>query len=161
LSQHVKIKNLLLLLYYYYYYKSLIALMMEAVRTSETSVNQYLTTRQYIPEDFNFYLQIDESTANTGHAHVIAVDAITNFFCKGLPERRTSDETFSVTDEYLRENGRHWQVCVSVFTHGAAPMTGNVECFKGKVRELNPEIRFDHCFNHREGLVGRNFTHRF
>jgi hypothetical protein len=27
------------------------ALMMEAVRTSETSANIYLTTRQYIPED--------------------------------------------------------------------------------------------------------------
>jgi len=30
---------------------SLIALMMEAARTSETSVNINLTTRQYIPED--------------------------------------------------------------------------------------------------------------
>jgi hypothetical protein len=30
---------------------SLIALMMEAARTSETLVNIYLTTRQYIPED--------------------------------------------------------------------------------------------------------------
>jgi hypothetical protein len=30
---------------------SLITLMMEAVRTSETSVDIYLTTRQYIPED--------------------------------------------------------------------------------------------------------------
>jgi hypothetical protein len=29
----------------------IIALMMEAVRTSQTSVNIYLTTRQYIPED--------------------------------------------------------------------------------------------------------------
>jgi hypothetical protein len=29
----------------------LMALMMEAVRSSETSVNIYLTTRQYIPED--------------------------------------------------------------------------------------------------------------
>jgi hypothetical protein len=27
------------------------AMMMEAVRTSETSVNIYLTTQQYIPED--------------------------------------------------------------------------------------------------------------
>jgi hypothetical protein len=27
------------------------ALMMEAVRTSETSVNIYVTTRQHIPED--------------------------------------------------------------------------------------------------------------
>jgi hypothetical protein len=30
---------------------NIIALMMEAVRTSETSANIYLTTRQYIPED--------------------------------------------------------------------------------------------------------------
>jgi hypothetical protein len=30
---------------------SIIALMMEAVRTSETSINIHLTTRQYIPED--------------------------------------------------------------------------------------------------------------
>jgi hypothetical protein len=30
---------------------STIALMVEAVRISETSVNIYLTTRQYIPED--------------------------------------------------------------------------------------------------------------
>jgi hypothetical protein len=30
--------------------------MMEAVRTSETSVNFKVTTRRYIPEDFNFIL---------------------------------------------------------------------------------------------------------
>jgi hypothetical protein len=30
--------------------RSLVALMMEAVHTSETSVNIYLTIRQYIPE---------------------------------------------------------------------------------------------------------------
>jgi hypothetical protein len=29
----------------------IIALMMETVRTSETSINIYFTTRQYIPED--------------------------------------------------------------------------------------------------------------
>jgi hypothetical protein len=29
------------------------AVMMEAVRTSETSVTFYLTTRQYVPEDSN------------------------------------------------------------------------------------------------------------
>jgi hypothetical protein len=32
--------------------REIMALIMEAVRTSETSVNLYLTTRQYIPEDF-------------------------------------------------------------------------------------------------------------
>jgi hypothetical protein len=33
-----------------------IALMMEAVSTSETSVNIYLTTRQYIAEDSKLYV---------------------------------------------------------------------------------------------------------
>jgi hypothetical protein len=33
----------------------MIALMMEAVHTSETSVNIYLTTWQYIPEDFKLH----------------------------------------------------------------------------------------------------------
>jgi hypothetical protein len=37
---------------------SIIALMMEAVRTSETSVNIQLRTRQYIPEDAGLHEQI-------------------------------------------------------------------------------------------------------
>jgi hypothetical protein len=36
---------------------SIIALMMEAVCTSETSVNIYLTTWQYIPEDSTLHSQ--------------------------------------------------------------------------------------------------------
>jgi hypothetical protein len=32
-----------------------IALMMEAARASETSVDIYLTTRQYIPEDYELH----------------------------------------------------------------------------------------------------------
>jgi hypothetical protein len=34
---------------------SIISLMMQAVRTSETSVNIYLTTQQFIPEDSTFH----------------------------------------------------------------------------------------------------------
>jgi hypothetical protein len=37
---------------------SFIALMMEAVRTSETSVNLNATTRHYIPEDFKIQIEI-------------------------------------------------------------------------------------------------------
>jgi hypothetical protein len=36
--------------------RALISLMMEAVCTSETSVNFNVTTRHYIPEDLNFIL---------------------------------------------------------------------------------------------------------
>jgi hypothetical protein len=38
-----------------------IALMMEAVRTSEISVNIYLTTRQYIPEDSKLHIRRREN----------------------------------------------------------------------------------------------------
>jgi hypothetical protein len=37
------------------------ALMMEAVRTSETSVNIYLTTQQYIPEDSKLHTRRREN----------------------------------------------------------------------------------------------------
>jgi hypothetical protein len=40
---------------------SIIALMMEAVRTSETSVNIYLTTRQYIREDSELHTRRREN----------------------------------------------------------------------------------------------------
>jgi hypothetical protein len=40
---------------------SAIALMMEAVRTSETSVKIYLTTRQYIPEDSELHTRRREN----------------------------------------------------------------------------------------------------
>jgi hypothetical protein len=40
---------------------NLIALMMEAVRTSETSVSIYLTTRQYIPEDSKLHTRRREN----------------------------------------------------------------------------------------------------
>jgi hypothetical protein len=46
-----------------FWFESLIALMMEAARTSETLVNFYLTTRRYNPEDSHllFFLMFVES----------------------------------------------------------------------------------------------------
>jgi hypothetical protein len=42
----------------YVIFQVLIALMMEAARTSETSVNIQLRTRQYIPEDSEVHRSI-------------------------------------------------------------------------------------------------------
>jgi hypothetical protein len=35
----------------------------------------------------------------------------------------------------------------------AALVTGKVEVLKAKMRELNPEIRFDHCSIHHEAML--------
>jgi hypothetical protein len=34
-------------------------------------------------------------------------------------------------------------------------MTGKVEGFKAEVREMKPEIQFDHCFLHRGAIVAK------
>jgi hypothetical protein len=34
-------------------------------------------------------------------------------------------------------------------------MIGKVKGFKAKVRDVNPKIRFDHCFLHREAIVAK------
>jgi hypothetical protein len=75
------------------------------------------------------------------------------FFCKNLPGRTTGEEIFCVPDFYIRENNLKWEDCVSICTDGSASMTGKVKGFKPKVREVNPEIRFDHRFLHREAIV--------
>jgi hypothetical protein len=75
--------------------------------------------------------------------------------CKNLPGKITGEEIFRVTDVYIRENNLRWEDCVSICTDGAALMTGKVKDFKAKVREVNPEIRFDHCFLYREATVAK------
>jgi hypothetical protein len=54
-----------------------IALMMEAVRTSETSVNIYLTTRQYIPEDSKLHTRRREHLKT--HKAMASVSTIVAF----------------------------------------------------------------------------------
>jgi hypothetical protein len=108
-------------------------------------------------------LQLDKSCDISGYVQLIAYIRYiegkylkTNFFfCKNLPEKRTGEEIFRVTDVYIRENNLRWEDTVSICTDGAASMTGKVKGLKDKVHEVNPEIRFDHCFLHREAIVAK------
>jgi hypothetical protein len=110
-----------------------------------------------------FSLQLDESCDISGHAQLIAYIRYTEgeslntnfFFGNNLPDKTTGEEIFRVTDVYICENNLRWEGCVSICTDGAAWMTGKVKGFKAKVREVNPEIRFDHCFLRREVIVAK------
>jgi hypothetical protein len=110
-----------------------------------------------------FSLQLDESCDVSEHAQLIAYiryfeggSLKTNFyFCKNHPGKTTGEEIFRVMDVYIRENNLRWKVCVSICIDGAASMTGKVKGFKAKVREVNPEIKFDHCFLHRKVIVAK------
>jgi hypothetical protein len=115
-----------------------------------------------------FSLQLNESCDISGHAQLIAYvryiegeSSDTNFsFCKNLPGKTTGEDIFRVTDVYIRENNLRWEDCVSMCTDGAASMTGKVKGFKAKVHEVNPEIRFDHCFLHQKRLLLKYYQFR-
>jgi hypothetical protein len=77
------------------------------------------------------------------------------FFCKNLPGKTTVEEIFRVTDVYIHENNLRWEDCVSICTDGAASVTVKVKDFKAEVRDVNPEIRLDHCFLHGEAIVAK------
>jgi hypothetical protein len=72
-----------------------------------------------------------------------------------LQRKTTGEEIFRDTDVYIRENSLKWEDWVSTCTGGATSMTEKVKGFEAKVREVNPEIRFDHCFVHREAIVAK------
>jgi hypothetical protein len=115
----------------------------------ELNVKEELSVRKVLS------LQLDESCDISGHAQLISYKRYIEgeslktdfFFCKNLPGKTTAEEIFRVTDVYIRENNLRWEVCVSFCTDGSAPMTGKVKGFKAKVREVNPEIRFDNFFS--------------
>jgi predicted GTPase len=56
---------------------------------------------------------------------------------------------------FIHENNLRLEDCVSICTDGAASMTEKVKGFKARVREVNPEIRFDHCSLHREAIFAK------
>ncbi|XP_023226698.1 zinc finger BED domain-containing protein 5-like [Centruroides sculpturatus] len=120
--------------------------------------------KEKIKSSGKFSLQIDESTDISGHAQLLAyiryidgnVIATNFFFCKQLPERATGEEIFRVTNEYVLKNELKWKDCVSVCTDGAAAMTGRVKGFVAQVREINSNIRCDHCLIHREAIVAKS-----
>ncbi|XP_067131372.1 zinc finger BED domain-containing protein 5-like [Centruroides vittatus] len=120
--------------------------------------------KEKINSSRKFSLQIDESTDISGRAQLLAyiryidgnVIATNFFFCKQLPERATGEEIFRVTNEYVLQNELKWKDCVSVCTDGAAAMTGRVKGSVAQVREINPNIRCDHCLIHREAIVAKS-----
>lgn len=133
-------------------------------RVSDMSSDIEDIMKEKIKSSRKFSLQIDESTDIGGHAQLLSyiryvdgdVIATNFFFCKELPERATGEEIFRTTNEYVVRNELTWEDCVSVCTDGAASMTGRVKGFVGKVREVNPNLRTDHCLIHREAIVAKS-----
>jgi hypothetical protein len=82
-------------------YIAIIALMMEAVRTSETSVNFNVTTRRYIPEDTKLHTRRHENLKS--HTHLSPVHTRTPCFFNPL-KPKLAQMLFKEFSPYVKEN---------------------------------------------------------
>jgi hypothetical protein len=77
-------------------------------------------------------------------------------FCKELQKQTSGKEIFKVINEYFNTNKISWKNCVSLYTDGAAAMTGRIRGLASEVRSEKPDVQIIHCFIHREVLMSNS-----
>ncbi|XP_067303566.1 zinc finger BED domain-containing protein 5-like [Pseudorasbora parva] len=108
-----------------------------------------------------FALQLDESTDVSREAQLIAfvryrdISEINEhiLFCKKLTGSTIGKDVFHVIDTFFSELNLDWKSCIHVCTDGAASMTGRVKGLIAHIKEVNPDVQWNHCINHREALA--------
>lgn len=82
-------------------------------------------------------------------------------FCGELPTRAKAQECFRCMDNYFTKNVLDWQNCVGVCSNGAASMTGSHPGVIRQILDRAPEVKWTHCFLHRESLAARKMSPEF
>jgi hypothetical protein len=82
-------------------------------------------------------------------------------FCTSLPTRTTGEEIFHSLDSYIREKGILWEKCLGLCSDGARALTGRHSGVVSKVKEVAPDMKWVHCFIHREALASRGMPPEF
>jgi hypothetical protein len=112
-----------------------------------------------------FALKLDESTDISKKAQLLVYVRYVNclkfneelLFCKELSGFTTGEEIFKTLDDYISHN-IGWNYCVSICTDGAASMTGRKNGLIARIKNINPNIRANHCIIHREALASKKIS---
>lgn len=106
----------------------------------------------HIQQSDFFAIQLDESLDVTNYVQLmvyvryICQTTIKEdfLFCETLLSRTTANEIFKKLDNFIEENGLHWQRCVGFCFDGARAMTGKYKGVVTKVKSVAPNCTFIH-----------------
>lgn len=132
-------------------------------RIDDMSINIVGQVVDKMKQAGQFALQLDEMTDVSGEAQLLAFvryKDVTDInehilFCKKLTGKTTGEDIFQVMDSFFKDNNLEWKSCSHICTDGAAAMTGRVHGLLGRVKKVNPDIKWMHCIIHREALASK------
>ena len=111
-----------------------------------------------------FYaVQLDESTDVAGFPQLsVFIRYIYNgevsenlLFCKALPLHTKGEDIFKCLDAFFNEHSIPWGNCAGICTDGAAANTGINSGVMKRVKDKAPEVKWTHCFLHRQALASK------
>ncbi|KAM4598750.1 protein FAM200A-like [Polymixia lowei] len=130
-------------------------------RIDDMSVNIIGQVVHKMKQAGQFALQLDEMTDCSAEAQLLAFVRYKDvsdihehiLFCMKLTGKTTGEEIFQVIDSFFKDNDLEWKS-----TDGAAAMTGRVHGLFGRVKKVNPDIKWMHCIIHREALASKRIS---
>lgn len=107
-----------------------------------------------------FALQVDESTDISKKAIMLVF--VRFIFEKQLHEdflmlcellHTTAEAIFNELDNFFKKHNIAWSKCVGLSTDGAKAMSGQQTGLHARIKVVAPNVKWTHCFIHREALV--------
>lgn len=72
-----------------------------------------------------------------------------------MSTKTNGEKIYHVTTEDLAQGGLSWKNCVSIYTDGAAALTGRLVQRQSLAESKHKKVRTTHCFLHRETSVAK------
>jgi hypothetical protein len=108
-----------------------------------------------------FAIQLDESTDVSNFAELLVfarywhenkfIESL--LFCKALKLTTTGEDVFNVINDYFDLKNLDWKKCEWACTDGAPSMAGKIKGLAAKMKEVSPNMQWNHCSIHREALA--------